>query len=214
MASTGKKSKSNKGRTATANGTVTSAREWRKSTGEAAFTVPLPSGNVVKLRRIPLTSLLSEGLFPDAMIKTITDKIAEVKPQDHKKKKGAKTEDDSTASLTKDLLPDGDLTTMFKVMDKIAVFCVVEPKLTLHFTERKEVREQDGDTITDTFYDIIPFDERDVEALYTDEVDDMDKMEIFSFAIGAESNLKTFRPGQSPALADVPDQQGVLLPAE
>lgn len=52
-------------------------------------------------------------------------------------------------------------------------------------------------------------DERDEDTLYVDEVDMLDKMHIFQFAVGGTSDLETFRESATASMGSVPRRKNV-----
>jgi hypothetical protein len=162
----------------------TSAREWKKAT--TGHELPLPSGNVCLVKRIGMEKLLESGIIPDSLSKIVMEQIqrAQIGPQDHKKKDQGLDD----AALAKMLGDPNALANMMSSFDKVTAECVISPKVLWH---RRPVRGDDG-LPTDEVEDI-PDDERDPDVLYTDDVDQDDKMFIFNYVVGGTKDLEQFR---------------------
>lgn len=160
---------------------TTSAAQWKKKSGAKPVDVELPSGNVAKVRQIPMTTLLSDGLFPDSMANIVRSSI------DGKQSK-AELEAQTNAQMAEMAEDPKKMLEMFSVIDKIMVQAVVEPAVQLP-------PEDDED--------------RDDEVLYADEVDIEDKMFIFNFCVGGSKDIERFREESKAALGSMADLEGV-----
>lgn len=132
--------------------------------GTAGEILELPSGKSAEIRRVPLTSLLADGLLGDslgALAQRAVDAGEGMKPQDIKE----------MSQDPKKIMEALD------VFDRIAVRCFVNPPVTYHKVNDEE----------------IPDDERDPEILYSDELDIQDKVYVFQVIAGGSSDLQRFR---------------------
>lgn len=147
--------------------------------------VTLPSGNVCLARRPGPAEILQSGLMPDSLMPIINEAIRSGKgmPKD----------------VEKDLLGDPQqLFELMEGMDKAIVAIVVEPPVLYH----KELSPE-GKWV------LIPEDDRDTEAyIYTDEIDEEDKMFLFNFAVGGTRDLDQFRRESAERLGNVADDAG------
>lgn len=175
---------------------VTSAKNWKKP-GNHELT--LPSGNVALVKRPGLEKLLMAGILPDSLTPIAMEAVASAqtgvkKPADRKAKKG-ETDDGMSPELMKKFLEkEGALQDIFAAFDKVTAMCVVEPKVEYHMRqvldEDKSPRKGvDGKDV----WEEIPADERDEDALYTDDVDHQDKEFIFEFVSGGDPDIARFR---------------------
>jgi hypothetical protein len=154
--------------------TPTSAKDW-KGRVQGNLDLELPSGNVCLVRPFTIAKLISENLLPDSLTPIAQDMVDRGKgkpPADFKKKKS------NSEEISKD--PKA-LSDMFDLIDRVSSMVVVAPELRYH----KE--EKDGQTVE------IPFDDREEDVLYTDEIDIQDKMFIFNWVVGGTTDLERFR---------------------
>lgn len=180
MASTGKKTK--KGRAPADHLKPTSAKAWARTHAAAEFDLPLPSGNVARVRRPGPIAILQSGIMPDTLMPIINEAI--------KRGQGAKIEDAIDLSENPEML-----TEILEGMDKALLEIVVEPSVAYH---KRPTESGDWETI--------PEEERDLENfVYTDEVDMDDKMFLFNFAVGGTRDLESFREEHAGRMGDVAD---------
>lgn len=190
----------------------TSAREWKRPEGEE---LKLPSGNVCLVRRPGMEKLFEAGVLPDELTKIAVEAIdrTTAKPQDHKKK----GEDDEVdpEMMKKFLATDHALTDIFSSFDRVTAMCVIDPQVRWHL--RHEV-DDDGNRRMDAdnrpAYETIPVEDRDVDILYTDDIDQEDKTFIFNFAVGGTRDLEQFREEYSDAVATVQPGEDVAVSSE
>lgn len=96
------------------------------------------------------------------------------------------------------------MSAMMRVTDKLAAYCIVEPKTFWH--ERVVGKDKDGN---DVFEDI-PDSERDGECLYTDDIEMDDKVFLFQYCTGGSTDLSQFRsPADSPLAVVLPSGEVV-----
>lgn len=175
---------------------VTSAKEWKKSTG--AQELELPSGNVCRLKRPGLTALLADGIMPDVLTP-----IAEAAAKAGKSGKGRndaavkKVMDETFASQ------EGFLKVL-DAADRTVAHVVIEPKVLYHMEETEP-----GSDLWET----IPEEDRNPEILYTDEVDMDDKMFIFQFVVGGTRDLERFRQESEAVVGSLDSIEGAQDPS-
>lgn len=154
---------------------VTAASTWRKQASEGT-PLRVPSGNVCLVRNgTGMEAFIRNGKIPNGLIPIVEEAIDKGKPPKL----------DKTQAMNTELIGE-----IVLLADNIAVYMVLEPRL-------KEVPlDEDGSEI--------PMADREVgDFLYVDEVDFMDKMFIFNYAVGGTTDLETFRKGFQTALEPV-----------
>lgn len=156
----------------------TSAKAWKQQ--REGVDLDLPSGNVARVKRPGPAVILGGDTLPDSLTPIVSKMVEAAKG------KRPKDNDD----LTKDPKAIND---MLKIVDYVLTVSVVEPKVANAYEDR------DGE------WALIPDDERDEDTLYTDDVDLMDKMFVFQFAVGGSRDLERFRVEAFGGLGDVPD---------
>lgn len=177
---------------------ATTAQAWRQGRDKM---VELPSGNHAVLRRPGMDKFLSAGYLPDTLRSVIQEQISGGS--------GRRAQE-----LTKDLSLD-ETAEWMSAMDRIAVQVFVQPALRWH---KKPSLGQDGKPLLDPqgqpLYVELSADERDPEALYTDEVDMEDKQFAFQYAVGGDTDLERFREATASAMADLSAGSDVAMPPE
>lgn len=140
----------------------------------------MPSGQLALVRRPGLQKLMQAGVLNNM------DVLTKIVQSDHVQKTGAVGMDQIT-----DLLNDPQkIDEMMRVIDKIVVYCVVQPEL--HMTPDDVTNRVPG-------------------RVYADQVELDDKMFIFQFAMGGTRDLDRFRKESEVAvgsLGDVKDVEG------
>lgn len=176
----------NKNRGGVTSKPVSSPQDWKRKTGTAAASnVELPSGVVVKVKRISIPTLLSKGVFPDSLSSIITEKL-------DGDKKGQTTDNDLDVSQ---LLGDqSKITDLFNSIDEIVLMTVVEPTVLSD-------KDEDGDEI--------PEEDRDEDAIYVSDIDLNDKIFLFQYSVGGSNQLEPFRAELDSAVGSLEDQQGI-----
>lgn len=174
---------------------ATSAKEWQKVKGEE---LELPSGNVALVRRPGPETLLRKGVLPDAMASKITEMI--------RSGKGMRPEDAKEMAESPEAILD-----MMDAMDRVMCQVVIQPHVLYHRGVKTENLDRHGRPVYrlpdkgEKAVDI-PDDDRDPEALYSDEVDFEDKSFLFNFAVGGTRDIARFRRDSRISLGDVPDE--------
>lgn len=168
---------------------ATTAKGWKRNKGEE---IELPSGNVALVKRPGPQALLSKGILPDTLMPIVQQAI----------KSGKGLKGDDVGNLLKD--PEA-LVHMLDAMDRLLVEVVVEPAVHYH----RKLVVQDKDSAAEDEWVVIPETDRDRDAfIYTDDVDEDDKMFIFNYAVGGTRDLETFRREHTARLGDLSDGAG------
>lgn len=145
--------------------------------------IQLPSGCYMKLKAIGLHTILATGIMPNSLMGFAQTAIG---------KGQTGPQDVSTEDLI-DLVQDQK-----KVQDIIQFFdkliCLVALEPAVHPAPAAGV-------------------ERDDDLLYTDEVDETDKMFIFQVVTGGTANLEEFRSETGAAMAAIRGREDVELPS-
>lgn len=177
---------------ATSRKTVTTPKQWRAK--KAKEPIELPSGNYAYLKRPGMERFLEAGFLPDSLATFIRKEIAQAAGKPDKK-----------VGLSDMKMSEEDLDAYLSAMDRVCAFVMTEPVCKWH---REVVYEEDGRTPT---YDskghevtrFIELEDRDEDALYTDELDQMDKNFIFQYAVGGSADLARFRATADSLMAAV-----------
>jgi hypothetical protein len=167
---------------------IATAASWGKKKQSTTVDLDLPSGNTVLVKRVDLPTLLASGAFPDSLMAIVSDKIGSAtgKPDAPK---------EVDAEKVKEVANDPkQLAELFEAVDKIVPLVVAQPVVEYH----KRPADPDSNEM-----EIIPDEDRDEEVVYTDDVDLMDKMHIFQFAVGGTREVETFRAGLESSVADI-----------
>jgi hypothetical protein len=144
-----------------------------------------PSGQLCQVRQPGIQNLIAAGVLEniDSLTALVDEKhIKRVKNA----RRSSAPPSKSTNAKSNDVAIDTDflmqdpaaLAKMFSMIDRITCHMVVQPSLQLAVDENNKP---------------IPFDKRDVDAVYVDSVDQMDKMYIFQYAVGGGADLESFR---------------------
>lgn len=182
---------------------VTTPRAWRaKKTKEP---IELPSGNYAHLKRPGMERFLEAGFLPDSLAAFIRKEIAQAAGKPDKK-----------ITIADVKMDEGDLDAYMSAMDRVCAFVMTEPVCKWH---REVVYEEDGRTpkYDDKGHEVtrfIPEEDRDEDALYTDDLDQTDKTFIFQYATGGSADLTRFRTATDALMAAVSAGGAVEHPAE
>lgn len=172
---------------------VTTAKAWRAK--KAKEPIELPSGNYAYIKRPGMEKFLSAGFMPDSLQTFIRKEIAQ-----------ASGKPDRKVSLADFTLEEGELDVYMDAMDRVCAFVFVEPEVRWH---KELVYEEDGKTPTLDKYghevtrEIVEED-RDEDVLYTDDLDQEDKMFVFQYATGGSADLTRFRTATDALVAALP----------
>lgn len=185
---------------ATSGKSTTSARGWKKVS--PFEDVELPSGNVARIRRVGLPELMASGVVPDTLTGIAQSHV------DKAKGKKAKQVDES--ALMQDVMKDKKkLSDMMDLFDKATVLCVQEPKVLYYKDDSGEVLD---DAEREQAAQKAGFDHAE-DVLFSDEVDQMDKMFIFNFVAGGTRDLESFREQYGESLAGLERGSNVEVPS-
>lgn len=180
---------------------ATSARNWKKNSAEE---LQLPSGNTCLIKRPGMEKLFSAGVLPDELTKIALENVESAnsggKPQDHKSAADAIDPE----IMKKFMESENAIVDIFSAFDKVTAMCVVEPRVLWHMRDKvdDQGRRMSGEGGR-PLYEEIPFGERDEDVLYTDDIDQDDKVFIFNFVVGGTRDLERFRAEYGDALATV-----------
>jgi hypothetical protein len=160
---------------------VTTAAGWKKSGSSLnPVELELPSGNVVLAKKPGLMNLLRENVLPDFL-----STIAQEQVDAAKGKAGAKEPDFDFNRVMEERGPEG-IAEFFEAFHRIAAHAVVEPDLRFH---KEEVEYEDGTS----GWELIPEEDRDDDAVYTDQVDENDCIFIGNWAMSGQTDMASFR---------------------
>lgn len=143
----------------------------------------VPSGQLCQVRLPGVQQLIAAGVIDSA------DTLTSLVDQKHIKRVRSKTagkapeKEIDTQSLMKD--PE-NLKKLFTLMDQVAIHMVVQPEVVSCL---KEVTDAEGNTETI----VIPYADREQDRVYSDQIDMIDKMFIFQYAVGGGSDVESFR---------------------
>lgn len=165
---------------ATSEKKVTGARGWKKTS--VFEDLELPSGNVCRIRRVGLPELIASGVMPDSLTGIAQSHVD--------KAKGKKPKAVDESALMAEVMGDKKkLSEMMDLFDRATVLCVQEPKVLFY-------KDQNGETLDDSgrqeAAEKAGFESSD-DVLFSDEVDQMDKMFIFNYVAGGTRDLESFR---------------------
>lgn len=140
----------------------------------------LPSGlNVIVKNPGGLQAFIANGTIPNSLLTIVKDALD---TKSSKEEMVAKAQ-----NLSKDVESIGE---MMQLMDIIASQVIVKPRVykvpTQEDVDRHNILNP-GDQVTD------PFELRDEERLYTDDIEEQDKMFLFQWITGGTRDLETFR---------------------
>lgn len=173
----------------------TSAKAWKSSRTGTIMDLELPSGNVCRVKRVDMPTLLASGAFPDSMMAMVTEKVESATGGETR----AKPLDNMDAAALMKSPEKLDL--LFSSVDKIVPLVVVEPKVLNHRIEEngviRELSDEERQALEDEYEEGI---------VWTDEVDIQDKMHIFQFVVGGSRSVEGFRSGLQSAVADISAQ--------
>lgn len=147
--------------------------------------IELPSGNYMRIKKVGLQTLMQVGIMPNSLMSIATKAVD--------KGTGKQVEEPSNEDLAVLAADPKKVAELSAFIDKMVVFVAQEPKVSATPDEGVE---------------------RDPEALYTDEIDDEDKMFILQVVTGGTTNLETFRTQHDANVAAVRGVENVELPSE
>jgi hypothetical protein len=167
----------------TSNTKTTSVGQWKKKNQVPPLL--LPSGCVMKIRKIGLQALMQMGVLPNSLLGFAQKAVAQGE--------GKGAEGLSDQELMELVGNPEQVAEIGRFMDKMMCLVAAEPEV--HPAPAAGV-------------------ERDDELLYVDEIDDEDKMFIFQVVTGGTTDIAEFRRETSAAMATVRGREDVALPSE
>lgn len=181
---------------------VTSAGAWKSASGTKPGPLTVPSGNVCLVRRPGLTTFMAQGLIPNSLLPLLQQAADGKGIDDATMQKGL-------GEVARD---PKKLQDMLRMADAVTIHCVVEPTVRWHTWTEDDV--QQGLCGPAEVDQLIPYDRRDEDLLYADEVDEEDKMFILSWAMGGDRSVDTFREEQAQLVESLSAGQDVGNDAE
>lgn len=158
---------------------VSSASEFKK--GQAGKVMRLPSGQVVRARRVELKTFLRQGQIPNGLLSIVQGAIDKGKTQDAQAlMAGANIDLDKVAE-------------MYEMVDMVVQAVVIEPKI-------HPLPTHSDDGVELTTEEEIKAAKKD-DLVYTDDIDDESKMFLFQYSTGGTDDVATFREEARAGLA-------------
>ncbi len=179
--------------------TPTTARDWKGRLPIAGTDLPLPSGNVARVRALSPNAFLSSGVIPDPLSDIVAKAI-------HSKK-------GLPPAKIKEIADDPDkVQSTLELFDRVLAYVMVAPQVSMpppciKCGEFFNVDERHDPENGSHLYQEGP---RDPDVLYADEVDIKDKVFVFQFALTGVRDLESFRevfPAGLGVVLDVEDVQ-------
>lgn len=170
---------------------------------KAVYNLDLPSGYTVQVKRPGVQGLVKSGVLES--LDSLTSIVqGETIP---------KADGKPLVDVKKIMADPSKLSSMMDLMDKIVLFCVVEPKLSpkpVVLSDPEDPASEPVKEPTDEQVDALRSDDEQ----YVDLVDDDDKTYIMNFALGGQKDLATFRQATEEALASSHDGEATGDQAE
>lgn len=181
--------------TNTQNLTPTPASAWQsKSAAGHTEDVPLPSGNVAKLRRPGMEAFITAGIIPNSLLGIITEEL-----QKAKNAKGGAVPEFDDKNIEALFADPTKLTDVMTFVDSVLVYAVVEPVV-------KPLPVSDDPNT--------PPPPREPNVLYPDMVDMEDKFYVFNYAMGGTRDLERFRGELGASVESVRSSKTVVKPTK
>ncbi len=160
----------------------TAVSAWKKTS--LAPPIELPSGNVMRVKKVGMQTLMKIGIMPNSLMAFATKAVGKGtgKPEE--------MSDEEMASIATD--PD-KIREISNFMDSMVMFVAQEP----------EVYPLPDEGV-----------EKDPGQLYIDEIDDEDKMFIFQVVTGGTTDIESFRAEHSSSMDAIRGRQDLGLPTE
>ena len=177
--------------------TPTPAAAWKGKVEIDGTDLPLPSGNVARVKRLDPAALMASGMIPDPLTGIVNKMI-----NSRQGKPPAKEMQEMTKDPKK-------IQSAMMLFDRVAAHCVVLPGISMPPTcvtckqyFNVDARHTDEGAPN---YHKYQEGERDPEVLYADQVDLQDKIFIFQWAMGGTTDLETFREEQRRTVESLSD---------
>lgn len=189
----------------TQNLTPTAASEWKGAEAFAGQDLPLPSGNVARVKRMSPTDFLKDGSIPDPLTDIVRKAIHT--------KKGLNPKD--LEAISDD---PKQLASALEMLDRTVTRVVVQPVVQMPpacdqpvedgicgLYANEPVHETPMRSGHHAYHEGV----RDASILYADVVDLNDKMFIFQWALGGTADLAQFREELQAGVGSLQDSQDV-----
>lgn len=183
----------------------TSAEAWvtRAAVSGIIEDIPLPSGNIARVRRVGPEAFLTQGIMPDTVTPIVEKAI--------RSKKGLKPA--KQVELMKD---PKQLGSMLEMLDRTLCYAVVEPRVVMppacavcgELDTLSVAAHQRGDgEPPEGYHEFQPLPRVD-GTLYADRVDLDDKVFILNYCVGGTRDLERFRREFGDGMASLAALQG------
>lgn len=167
-------------------GSVSSASDFkRRAKGQP---LPLPSGLVVRARRVSIDEFILTGNVPNPLMEVVSEAL----------EKGRKADVTKMVGVEEGKLDLDMVNSMFQMVEAVVMASVIEPKIHPVPT-MDDVYEWNQTHPDEGVKD--PEDLRDDDLVYVDEVGAEDKMFIFQWNTGGTDDVARFRQEASSDLA-------------
>jgi hypothetical protein len=177
---------------------------WGQNTAAAVtHEATLPSGQIVEYRRLGVEALIEAGMLEQldslsALIETGPVADGKAKLQGHKKPKKAQAEADEKAAMRALVENPTLLPNMLTMVDKLLPRIVAVPEVRIHYV-------MVGDRQV-----MLSAEDREPGMIYADQIDFMDKMELFTLGVGdLGAVVNTFRGISATDVGTVANESGV-----
>lgn len=161
----------------------TAVGAWKKTA--LAPLLELPSGNVIRIKKVGMQALLKAGLMPNSLMSFAQKAVG--------KGTGQPAEEMSQEDMAEIMANPERIAEISDAIDSVTIFVAQEPRV---FPLPDEGVE------------------RDEELLYIDEVEEEDKIFIFQAVTGGTTEVETFRAEHSAGMAAIHRLENVELPSE
>jgi hypothetical protein len=164
--------------------------------GDQAFEdLECPSGTYCQIRKPNPQQLISLGLIDNL------DALSGLVDKKHiKRVKGTKIPTVSTAGAEKLMENPKAIMDVLAVADKVIEYMVVQPTI-----KRPVFHTGQLDSKGKPIEEILPFNDRESDVIYTDQLDMIDKIWIFQYCAGGSGDLAQFRESVGKSAVDLGD---------
>lgn len=157
--------------------------------------LPLPSGLVVRAKRVELQTFIRQGNIPNPLMEVVSEALEKGKKADIPKMVGVEE-----GNIDLNMVND-----MYDMVNAVVVASVTEPKFN-PIPSLGDVEAWNESHPEETVSN--PEELRDDDLLYVDEMDDLDRMFIFQWTSGGTSDLERFRQETAADMASLAEVQG------
>lgn len=165
---------------AEASAKVSSTSDFKKRKGGRIMA--LPSGLVVKARRVELRTFIQHGDVPNMLLPIVEEALNKGREMDLSQIVA------QDGGMNLDMIKD-----MLEMVDKVVMAVCLDPKV-------HSSMDEDGNEI--------PEEDRDDDLVYVDEFDDEDKMFLFQWSSGGTDDVAIFRQEAETGLVALVESQG------